>query len=716
VDDELCFTPAVDLAWMLRSRELSARELLGAFLRRIHRVNPQLNAIVSLAEPQALERAAAADEAAARGSVLGLLHGLPIAVKDLADTAGIRTTYGSPLFADHVPDADAPHVALLRAAGAVIVGKTNTPEFGAGSQTFNSVFGSTRNPYDLRMTCGGSSGGAAAAVAAGLLPFADGSDLAASVRNPASMCGVVGLRTTPGLVPAVHPEKDDVFDPQAVIGPIARSAADAALLLAGLRGRDQALPLARPGPDAETGPADLAHGLAGLRVAWSADLGGLPVEPEVTNTLDRARSAMADGGAVIADAEPDLSDADEIFHVLRGLTLAGPAGARGGRRAGSRLVPQIRRPRPAGAARERRRRGRTARFGAGHAGHVVVLTVTGCRHNDAPLHRGDAVLAGQHRGPAEGCGVLVLKRLADAERWVTRETFRSLRKVTYGGSPISLSLLRRCIDGLGCGLAQMYASAESGSVVTCLGPPEHFPGNPKLTSAGRACPGNEVKIVGDTGKSLPPGVIGTILVKTPTLFVEYWRRPDATRECLADGWLRMPDAGYLDQDGYLHVCDRIDDTIIVAGQNIYPAVHRGDIDAGGWVLLTGMTLVTMGRIGFWVTVMDTDEDTAERIRTPSVVYGPRPVMVTAITLGTVATVLSGIGLVLLFGPWGVLGALGGVGAQVYRISLLRRVTDDRSAISLLQNRSTIRRERLWDKAVYGGVIAVGIVHLLLAVT
>ncbi len=147
----------------------------------------------------------------------------------------------------------------------------------------------------------------------------------------------------------------------------------------------------------------------------------------------------------------------------------------------------------------------------------------------------------------------------------------------------------------------------------------------------------------------------------------------------------------------------------------YLAVHEGQIGAGGWVLLTGMTLVTMGRIGFWVTVMDTHEDTAEGIRTPSVVYGPRPVMVTAITLGAVATVLSGIGLVLLFGPWGVLGALGGVGAQAYRISLLRRVTDDRSAISLLQKRPTIRRERLWDKAVYGGVIAVGIVHLLLAI-
>jgi amidase len=331
VDDDLCFTPAVGLAGLLRSRELSARELLSAYLHRIHRVNPRLNAIVSLAEEQAAQSAAAADDAAARGTLLGPLHGLPIAVKDLADTAGIRTTYGSPLFADHVPDADAPYVALLRAAGAVILGKTNTPEFGAGSQTFNPVFGVTRNPWDLRMTAGGSSGGAAAAVAAGLVPFADGSDLAASVRNPAAMCGVIGLRTTPGLIPAVDPMRDDVFDPQAVIGPIARSPADAALLLSALRGRDPGFPLARPGADgaAEAGwaagrrPADLT----GLRIAWSADLGGLPVEPEVAQVLDRARKALAAGGAGITDAEPALSDADEVFHVLRGVLLAGKLGA-----------------------------------------------------------------------------------------------------------------------------------------------------------------------------------------------------------------------------------------------------------------------------------------------------------------------------------------------------------------------------------------------------
>ncbi|HEX4091710.1 MAG TPA: amidase family protein [Trebonia sp.] len=326
MDDDLCFTPAVELARLLQSRELSARELLDAFLNRIHRINPRLNAIVTLAEERAIAEAAAADEAVARGGGLGALHGLPVAVKDLADTAGIRTTYGSPLFADHVPDADAPHVALLKAAGAVIIGKTNTPEFGAGSQTFNAVFGATRNPWDTRMTPGGSSGGAAAAVAAGLVPFADGSDLAASIRNPAAMCALVGLRTTPGTIPS----GGDFFNPLPVLGPIARSAADAALLLAGLRGHDPALPLARPGAHAAApgaGEQRAADGVTGLRVAWSADLGGLPVDPEVAQVLARAREALAAAGAVIVDAEPDLADADETFLVLRAVMMAGRFGS-----------------------------------------------------------------------------------------------------------------------------------------------------------------------------------------------------------------------------------------------------------------------------------------------------------------------------------------------------------------------------------------------------
>src|SRR6266852_5487257 len=296
---DLCAPPAVGLA-------------------RIDEVNPAINAIVTLAAEHAFAAAAELDERAARGSFAGPLHGLPIAVKDLAETAGIRTTFGSPIFASYLPSFDAPHVARLKQAGAVVIGKTNTPEFGAGSQTFNRVFGPTRNPYDTRLTPGGSSGGAAAAVAAGMIPFADGSDLAASVRNPAAFCGLVGLRTTPGLVPA------DVLDPLGVVGPIARTAPDAALLLAGMCGTDPGLPLARPErPEAFLGlrPASLR----GLRVAWTFDLGDLPVQPEVLAALAACRRSLEDAGCAVTDAAPPLADADETFQVLRAALMAGMA-------------------------------------------------------------------------------------------------------------------------------------------------------------------------------------------------------------------------------------------------------------------------------------------------------------------------------------------------------------------------------------------------------
>jgi amidase len=315
---DLCATPATELARLIRSRELSAVELLTAVLARIEAANPAINAIVTLAAEQAFEVAADLDTRAVRGSLAGPLHGLPIAIKDLAETAGIRTTFGSPIFASYVPSADAPHVALLRQAGAVVIGKTNAPEFGAGSQTFNPVFGATRNPYDTRLTPGGSSGGAAAAVAAGLIPFADGSDLAASVRNPAAFCGLVGLRTTPGLVPS------DVFEPLGVVGPIARSAQDAALLLAGMCGCDPGRPLARP--DRADDFLDLRPApLRGLRVAWTFDLGDLPVQPEVRAVLASLRDSLADAGCLLADAAPRLSDADEVFQVLRAALMAGMA-------------------------------------------------------------------------------------------------------------------------------------------------------------------------------------------------------------------------------------------------------------------------------------------------------------------------------------------------------------------------------------------------------
>ena len=229
---------ATELAAGLRAREFSAREVMESHLARIEAVNPRVNAIVTLLEPEvALRLADEADAVAPRG----VLHGLPLAVKDLEDTAGMRTTYGSPLFASHVPASDSLLVERLRAAGAIVIGKTNTPEFGAGSQTFNAVFGATRNPWDLSRTPGGSSGGAAAAVASGMVPVADGSDLGASVRNPAAMCNLVGLRPSPGRIPDHGP--GDPWNPLPVLGTIGRTVDDVELLFSALAGPDPRDPL-----------------------------------------------------------------------------------------------------------------------------------------------------------------------------------------------------------------------------------------------------------------------------------------------------------------------------------------------------------------------------------------------------------------------------------------------------------------------------------------
>jgi amidase len=302
---------ATELAAGLRAREFSAREVMEAHLARIEAVNPRVNAIVTLDAEGALGAAEAADASAPRGA----LHGLPIAVKDLEDTAGMRTTYGSPLFAEHVPEADSLLVERLRAAGAIVIGKTNTPEFGAGSQTFNAVFGATRNPWDLSRTPGGSSGGAAAAVASGMLPFADGSDLGASVRNPAAFCSLVGLRPSPGLIPDAGP--GDPWNPLPVLGPIARTVDDVALLLSALAGPDPRDPLSGAGFAPAWGD------VRGLRVAWSRDLGGLPVDPAVTAVLEPQRATLEALGCVVEDAEPSFAGADEAFEVLRGVTFAG---------------------------------------------------------------------------------------------------------------------------------------------------------------------------------------------------------------------------------------------------------------------------------------------------------------------------------------------------------------------------------------------------------
>jgi amidase len=314
---------ATELAGDLRAGAVSAREVMEAHLARIAEVNARVNAIVTLVAPeQALAAADAADRVPAERR--GLLHGLPLAVKDLEDTAGLRTTYGSPLFAEHVPEADSLLVERLRLAGGLVIGKTNTPEFGAGSQTFNAVFGVTRNPYDLGRTPGGSSGGAAAAVAAGMLPLADGSDLGASVRNPASFCNLVGLRPSPGRVPDAG--AGDPWNPFPVIGPIGRTVADVALLLQAISGPDPRDPLSLTDPP-ETFAADLRSDPRGLRIAWSRDLGGLPVDPVVTAVLDERRATLEALGCIVQDAEPDLTGADEAFDVLRGVLFAGAYGA-----------------------------------------------------------------------------------------------------------------------------------------------------------------------------------------------------------------------------------------------------------------------------------------------------------------------------------------------------------------------------------------------------
>jgi len=319
VSEALHWRTARQLTRAIRDRELSAREVVAAHLDRIAQVNPRLNAIVTLDADRALSEADAADARVAAGKPLGPLHGLPVAVKDLEDTQGMRTTYGSPLFAEHVPAADALMVARLRAAGAIVVGKTNTPEFGVGSHTFNEVFGVTRNPWAPDRSAGGSSGGAGAALAAGLVPLADGSDHGGSIRNPASFNNVVGLRPTPELVPSPGP--GEVWDPSAVLGPMARSVGDLSLMLSAVAGPDHRVPLSHGEPGAfrpPPAPSDLRR----LRIGWWPDVGGLPLEPAVAAVMAEARERWRECGSEIEEISPDVRAADHAFETLRALGFA----------------------------------------------------------------------------------------------------------------------------------------------------------------------------------------------------------------------------------------------------------------------------------------------------------------------------------------------------------------------------------------------------------
>lgn len=308
--DDLCFLPATDLATRMQRREISATEVMHAHLDRIERVNPQINAIVTLVPEQAIAGAREADTALAHGESLGPLHGLPIAHKDLELTRGIRTTYGSPIYRDFIPDRSSLIVERIQRAGAITIGKTNTPEFGAGSQTYNEVFGETRNPYDLMKTCGGSSGGAAVALAAGLIPIADGSDFGGSLRNPAAFCNVVGFRPSPGRVPS-YPASMAWWN-LSVVGPMARTVGDVALLLSAIAGPDPRVPISIP-EDGARFAAPLPRDFSGTRIAWSADLGGLPIDSRIAAIHVAQQNVFEALGCNVDDATPDFRDADAIF-------------------------------------------------------------------------------------------------------------------------------------------------------------------------------------------------------------------------------------------------------------------------------------------------------------------------------------------------------------------------------------------------------------------
>ncbi len=319
---DIPFMAARKLARLLRSRKLSPTEVVKAFIARIEAVNPKVNAIVTFLPDEALKAAKRVDRSLP-------LAGLPIAYKDMIATKGIRTTYGSPIYADHVPTEDHAIVERLKAAGVITLGKTNTPEFAAGSQTFNPVFGTTRNPWDLDKTCGGSSGGAAVAVACGMLPFADGSDLGGSLRNPGNFNNVVGLRPSPGRVP--YYPATDTWASMSVVGPIGRTVDDVAFLLSAMAGRDSRSPISlTEAPSKFAKP--LGRDFRKTRVAWwpmegTRLAGGIPVDKRVTAVLEKQRRVFESLGCIVEEARPDLTGSDEVFRVLRSLGFVQRYGA-----------------------------------------------------------------------------------------------------------------------------------------------------------------------------------------------------------------------------------------------------------------------------------------------------------------------------------------------------------------------------------------------------
>jgi amidase len=321
-DESLTRKSATELAGLIRSRRLSPRELLDAHLTVIERVNPKLNAVVTLAADHARDAARQAEAAVMRGDELGLLHGLPIAIKDTTRTAGIRTTFGSPLFADHVPEEDAEVVRRLKTAGAVVTAKTNTPEFATGANTVNDVFGATRNPWNPALSPAGSSGGSAVAVATGMVPLAQGTDFGCSIRIPAAFCGIVGIRPTPGLIPSYPMAL--AWDPGQVHGPLARSAEDAALMLDAMVGFSRLSPISVHPPWSNAREiVARAEGAHGLKIAYASDIAGIGVDAEIDAICRSAAKRLTDAGAYVEEVAFDVAHGREPYQAWRGAWMVG---------------------------------------------------------------------------------------------------------------------------------------------------------------------------------------------------------------------------------------------------------------------------------------------------------------------------------------------------------------------------------------------------------
>jgi amidase len=319
---DLCFTPATELSRLYRSRTVSPLEVMQAILERVDRVNPLVNAVVTLDRERGLAQARRATARLSRRSAtLGPLHGIPVGIKDVTPTKGLRTTFGSKLFEDHVPTEDAAVVQRLTTAGAIVLGKTNTPEFAFGPNTVNEVFGATRNPWNLALSAGGSSGGSAAALATGMCPIAQGTDLGGSLRGPAALCGVVGFRTTPGLIPR-YPEVL-AWDSYSVEGPMARTVGDIALLLSVMAGpADERSPMNFASDTKQFLPAVKRPSVKGCRIAWTPDLGGLvTVDSEIAAACEESSRVFRKLGARVERACPDMRTVPDIVALTRGFLM-----------------------------------------------------------------------------------------------------------------------------------------------------------------------------------------------------------------------------------------------------------------------------------------------------------------------------------------------------------------------------------------------------------